>query len=156
MFCLCFANVFRHCNLYYHIYCICNTHMYLFLLCAMFNVVIFVITTPLSISLPQWSIFQMRIAQMMELLPNQKTTANSLSVNARACAKFAAPLCFFYLGWIFENGTKTGPWTNGYNNDEMLTAFANFYQIQLIPVMGKHSLQALMDVAECIIVCVRH
>eukprot|EP00602_Paraphysomonas_sp_CaronLab_P001506 CAMPEP_0185028822 /NCGR_PEP_ID=MMETSP1103-20130426/14844_1 /TAXON_ID=36769 /ORGANISM="Paraphysomonas bandaiensis, Strain Caron Lab Isolate" /LENGTH=700 /DNA_ID=CAMNT_0027563365 /DNA_START=809 /DNA_END=2911 /DNA_ORIENTATION=+ len=83
-----------------------------------------------------WSIFQMRIADMMELLPGQKTAPNSLSVNARVCAKFAAPLCFFYLGWIFENGTKTGVWTEGMDGSTKLTAFARFYQIQVIPVVG--------------------
>ena len=86
----------------------------------------------------QWSIFQMRIADMMELLPGQKTAPNSLSVNARVCAKFAAPLCFFYLGWIFENGTKTGVWTEGMDGSTKLTAFARFYQIQVIPVVGEY------------------
>lgn len=80
----------------------------------------------------------MKIAGMMELLPGQKTWPNSLSVNARVCAKFVAPTVFFYLSWIAENGTTTGPWTNGRNGKLMLTAFAEFYQIQVIPVIGNN------------------
>lgn len=91
-----------------------------------------------------WSVFQMRIANMMELLPAQRTSANSLSVNSRACCKLSAPLAFFYLGWIFENGIKRGPWTDGAeggdvgdgDDNTIVTAFANFYQIDVIPVMG--------------------
>ena len=81
---------------------------------------------------------------MMELLPAQRTCANSLSVNSRACAKLSAPVAFFYLGWIFENGIKRGPWTEGADGGEVgegddntiVTAFAKFYQIDVIPIMG--------------------
>ena len=91
-----------------------------------------------------WSVFQMRIADMMELLPAQRTCANSLSVNSRVCAKLSAPVAFFYLGWIFENGIKRGPWTDGADGGDVgdgddntiVTAFAKFYQIDVIPVMG--------------------
>jgi hypothetical protein len=78
----------------------------------------------------------MKIAGMMELLPGQKTWPNSLSVNARVCAGFVSPTVFFYLSWISENGTKIGKWTNGSHGETMLTAFAEFYQIQVIPVIG--------------------
>jgi hypothetical protein len=92
-----------------------------------------------------WSVFQMRVANMMELLPAQRTTANSLSVNSRVCAKLSAPMAFFYLGWIFENGLKRGSWTDGANGGDagdgddntIVTAFARFYQIDVIPVMGE-------------------
>jgi len=91
-----------------------------------------------------WSVFQMKIANMMELLPAQRTTANSLSVNSRACIRLSAPLAFFYLGWIFENGVRQGSWMNGAEGGEagdgddnrILTAFTKFYQIDVIPVMG--------------------
>jgi hypothetical protein len=39
----------------------------------------------------------------MELVP-RRTTPESLSFNVRMCARLAAPLAFFYLGWISENG----------------------------------------------------
>jgi hypothetical protein len=72
----------------------------------------------------------------MELLPGQKTWPNSLSVNARVCAGFVSPTVYFYLSWISENGTTTGKWTQGSHGELMLTAFAEFYQIQVIPVIG--------------------
>lgn len=60
-----------------------------------------------------WSLFQMRFAGMMELVP-YRTTPTSLSFNVRMIARLAAPLAFFYLGWIAENGMKSGSWQ--YNN----------------------------------------
>lgn len=78
----------------------------------------------------------MKISGMMELLPGQKTWPNSLSVNARVCAGFVSPTVYFYLSWISENGTTTGQWTQGSQGELMLTAFADFYQIQVIPVIG--------------------
>ena len=51
-----------------------------------------------------------RLAGFMELVP-YKTTPESLSFNVRMVARLAAPLAFFYLGWISENGIKDGPWT---------------------------------------------
>jgi hypothetical protein len=85
----------------------------------------------------------MKISGMMELLPGQKTWPNSLSVNARVCAGFVSPTVFFYLSWISENGTTTGKWTEGSHGELMLTAFAQFYQIQVIPVIGQLSLSHL-------------
>lgn len=37
-----------------------------------------------------------------------------MSFNVRMVARLAAPLAFFYLGWISENGLRTGDWV--YNN----------------------------------------
>lgn len=70
-----------------------------------------------------WALFQMKIAYCMELVPN-RTTPVSLSFNVRMNARLAAPLAFFYLGWISENGIKQGSWTenNGggyYYNETM-------------------------------------
>lgn len=78
----------------------------------------------------------------MELLPGQ-TTPSSLSVNARVCATLSSPLAFFYLGWIYENGLRSGGWTEGANGstvgegskNNIFTAFSKFYQIDIIPVM---------------------
>jgi hypothetical protein len=91
-----------------------------------------------------WSVFQMKISNLMELLPGQ-TTPSSLSVNARACANLSSPLAFFYLGWIYENGLRNGGWTEGAkggtagegSKNELFTAFSKFYQIDIIPVMSQ-------------------
>lgn len=81
-----------------------------------------------------------------------RTTPESLSFNARMVARLAAPLAFFYLGWISENGLTSGDWTenqvayvNVYNGTEiigqephsvpMLSAFSNFYQLQSVPII---------------------
>lgn len=91
-----------------------------------------------------WSVFQMKISNLMELLPGQ-TTPSSLSVNARVCANLSSPLAFFYLGWIYENGLRKGPWTEGVEGgtagegakNKLFTAFSKFYQIDIIPVMSE-------------------
>ena len=99
----------------------------------------------------------------MELFPGQCTTPTSLSVNSRICAKFSYPLVFFYLGWIFENGVRTGSWTDSstytdcyydlVNNitnttcdfvsdpnpakfETLSSCFSQFYKIEVIPIMG--------------------
>lgn len=97
-----------------------------------------------------WSVFQMKISNLMELLPGQ-TTPSSLSVNARVCANLSSPLAFFYLGWIYENGLRRGSWTEGADGgtagegskNEIFTAFSKFYQIDIIPVMSKTTLSLL-------------
>eukprot|EP01038_Epipyxis_sp_PR26KG_P013392 gene13392-17956_t len=66
-----------------------------------------------TVYITSWAIFQMRLSGLMELVP-MRTTPESLSFNVRAIARFAAPLAFFYLGWIAENGIKSGTWN--YNN----------------------------------------
>mmetsp|Transcript_7381 Transcript_7381/g.10461 ORF Transcript_7381/g.10461 Transcript_7381/m.10461 type:complete len:1010 (-) Transcript_7381:824-3853(-) len=69
-----------------------------------------------------WSLFQMRLAGLMELVPN-RTTPESLSFNVRMIARLAAPLAFFFLGWISENGIKSGSWQ--YNNAPNLVTYQN-------------------------------
>jgi hypothetical protein len=56
-----------------------------------------------------WALFQIRLAGFMELVPF-KTTPESLSFNVRMVARLSAPLAFFYLGWIAENGLDDGSW----------------------------------------------
>ena len=58
----------------------------------------------------------------MELVP-YKTTPESLSFNVRMVARLAAPLAFFYLGWLSENGIKDGPWTA--NQAPSITTYRN-------------------------------
>lgn len=57
-----------------------------------------------------WSLFQMKLEGYVALVPG-RTTPESLSFNVRMCARLAAPLSFFYLGWIAENGLEDGYWT---------------------------------------------
>ena len=69
-----------------------------------------------------WSLFQMRLEGYVELVPG-RTTPESLSFNVRMCAKLAAPLAFFYLGWIAENGLDQGHWTH--NNGQDTSYYTN-------------------------------
>lgn len=57
-----------------------------------------------------WALFQAKISASMELVPH-RTTPLALSFNVRMVARLAAPLAFFYLGWLAENGIKNGDWT---------------------------------------------
>ena len=111
------------------------------------GICIFVMFTLLYPSyVTMWSIFQMKIARIMELLPGRRTTAPSLSVNSRAVIRLSTPLIFFYLGWVFENGIKDGDWLDGAEggtvgdddagNNRIIMSFAKFYQVEVIPVMG--------------------
>lgn len=117
------------------------------------------VTLGYTVYMSTWALFQMKIAGMMELVP-YRTTPLSLSFNVRMNARLAAPLAFFYLGWLSENGIKQGSWL--YNNAEpyyvnqtmavnvtgvfvnvtesvlidkplfMPSAFSNFYQLQSV------------------------
>ena len=58
----------------------------------------------------------------MELVP-YKTTPESLSFNVRMVARLAAPLAFFYLGWLSENGIKPGDWSD--NQAPSVTTYRN-------------------------------
>lgn len=118
------------------------------------------VTLGYTVYMTTWALFQMKIAGMMELVP-YRTTPLSLSFNVRMNARLAAPLAFFYLGWLSENGIKAGPWlynnAPGYYKNEsialnmsdpntlyvnetryiddpifMPSAFSNFYQLQSV------------------------
>jgi hypothetical protein len=118
------------------------------------------ITFCYAVGLTIWAIFEFKLGAAMELVPG-RTTPEALSFNARMVARLAAPLAFFYLGWIAENGIKTGSWTNNNGADTsfvqnvtvfdnatnsnifvltnvttsalfMPSAFSNFYQLQNI------------------------
>lgn len=67
------------------------------------------ITLGYTVAITTWALFQMKIAGSMELQPS-RTTPMSLSFNVRMNARLAAPLAFFYLGWMSENGIKEGSW----------------------------------------------
>jgi hypothetical protein len=71
-----------------------------------------------------------RLAGFMELVP-YKTTPESLSFNVRMVARLAAPLAFFYLGWLSENGIKEGTWTD--NQAPSITTYRNVSVPIIIP-----------------------
>jgi hypothetical protein len=117
------------------------------------------ITLGYTVFITTWALFQMKIAGCMEMVP-YRTTPVSLSFNVRMNARLAAPMAFFYLGWMAENGIKSGSWlyndapdfyanvtrsTNVtgtvvfYNETVpfsdavfMPSAFSNFYQLQSV------------------------
>jgi hypothetical protein len=106
-----------------------------------------------------WSLFQMKLVGYVELVPG-RSTPEALSFNVRMCARLAAPLAFFYLGWIAEDGLKSGSWENSStapsyayqnvsffnttlnatettlelveidNSIKMASSFSNFYKLQ--------------------------
>lgn len=83
-----------------------------------------------------WAILQVKVAGLMELVPG-RTTPASMSFNVRMCARLAAPLAFFYLGWIRENGVSSGSWTESDNGVyEMTSFFSKIYQISVVPALG--------------------
>jgi len=88
-----------------------------------------------------WGLFQMRFSGIMEMQP-YRTTSASLSFNARMIARLSPPLAFFYLGWLYENGSRTGDWLDNQADPPVLmqNAFVQFYQVQVIPGMGDFTL----------------
>lgn len=104
-----------------------------------FDIVLFVFTSLGYVAyISMWSLFQMQFAGLMDLVPG-RTTPESLSFNVRMVARLAAPLVFFYLGWLAENGLKSGDWV--YNDApagqqiKMNSAFSNFYQLQSVGII---------------------
>lgn len=106
------------------------------------GVVIFCfITFGYTIYITLWSLFQMKMGGLMDLVVGE-TTPLSLSFNARMIARLAAPLAFFYMGWLAENGCTLQDETWIYNNApvnpiKMPSSFSNFYQLQTIPFIKK-------------------
>ena len=106
---------------------------------TIFEIVIFVFSSLGYVAyVAMWALFQMQFAGLMDLVPG-RTTPESLSFNVRMVARLAAPLVFFYLGWLAENGLKSGEWI--YNDApegqqiKMNSAFSNFYQLQSVGVI---------------------
>lgn len=131
------------------------------------GIAIFILLTlGYSAYIAAWAVFQMKIAYCMELHPHY-TTSVSLSFNCRMAIRLAAPLAFFYLGWIAENGLVTGSFqyndapnvwryenvtyfnqtanhtvthlvnTSVSNDVFMPSSFANFYQLQNVGAVQK-------------------
>jgi hypothetical protein len=105
-----------------------------------FGIALFIlITFSYSIYVAIWSLFKMQFAGMMVLVKG-RTTPFCLSFNVRMVLRLAAPLSFFYLGWIAENGIiynaekdgSVGKWLFSDNKDQpiyMQSAFSDFYSL---------------------------
>jgi len=75
---------------------------------SLFGIIIFVfITLFYMIITIVWALFQMR--SLFELVP-ERTTPAAISTANRMIGTLAFPICFFYLGWLGENGIKDGDW----------------------------------------------
>ena len=101
------------------------------------GIVIFILfTLGYVVYVTMWSLFQLKFAGLMDLVPG-RTTPDSLSFNVRMVSKLAAPLVFFYLGWIFENGLAPISATRQFNkgNIFMPSAFSHFYQLQDVKII---------------------
>lgn len=105
-----------------------------------FGIALFIlITFSYSIYVAIWALFKMQFAGMMVLVQG-RTTPFCLSFNVRMVLRLAAPLSFFYLGWIAENGIiydasdngTVGEWLFNQNEDQpiyMQSAFSKFYSL---------------------------
>lgn len=80
-----------------------------------------------------WALFQMRLGGQMNLIKG-RTTPSSLIFNCKMILKLSAPIAFFYLGWLGENGLHSGDYLYG-DGQLMLSAFSHFYQLQSVPII---------------------
>ncbi len=80
-----------------------------------------------------WALFQMRLGGQMNLIKG-RTTPSSLIFNCKMILKLSAPIAFFYLGWLGENGLHSGDYLYG-DNQLMLSAFSHFYQLQSVSII---------------------
>jgi len=104
------------------------------------GIVVFIwFTFGYTIYCSMYALFQMSFAGLMDLSP-QQTTPQALSFNVRMVSRLTAPLAFFYLGWIGENGLRHGHFTH-FKGDSSLpeakSAFFDFYNIATIPAVRK-------------------
>jgi len=87
-----------------------------------------------------FALSQLRLADIMEIAPEQKTTPKSLSYNARLSCKLAPPLAYNFLTLCFESGVETGAWMkSALTGEEVKTAFSRFYgSMDIIPFLGNN------------------
>jgi hypothetical protein len=117
------------------------------------GIVIFIlITLAYTVFVAFWALFQMRFFGMMELVP-YSTAPIALSFNVRMVARLAAPLAFFYLGWISENGLVDGSWTS--NEAPSLPTFENVTVFNTtviggISVITNYTVQEWVNVSQAI------
>ena len=101
--------------------------------------IVFVIfmTLGYAAAVTAWALFQIKFSSDLEMVP-YRTTPTSLCFNARMMAQLTPPLAFFYLGWIAENGLRTGDWIDNQGDPpiSMQNAFVQFYQVSVVPGIG--------------------
>ena len=87
-----------------------------------------------------FALSQLRLADVMEIAPEQKTTPKSLSYNARLSCKLAPPLAYNFLTLCFESGVETGAWMKStLTGENVTTAFSRFYgSMDIIPFLGNN------------------
>jgi len=83
-----------------------------------------------------WSLFQMKMSKLLELVSGKATWPIPMSINSRTIGCLVTPLSFYYLGWLHENGITHGDYLNSYNQEPINTIFAEFYGIKAAPVIG--------------------
>lgn len=100
-------------------------------------VVFILITLGYTAYIAFWSLFQIKFGAANELVPS-RTSAESMSYNVRMVCSLVSPLAFFYLGWISENGIRTGDWVYNeapINKVNMPSAFSRFYSLSNVGVV---------------------
>jgi len=103
------------------------------------GIVIFVLfTLGYTAYITLWSLLQVKVAGLMELVEGQ-TTPQSMSFNVRMCMRLTPPLAFFYLGWLSENGVNsTGDFLKSANGlYDMPLGFTKIYEIGKVAVLRK-------------------
>lgn len=103
------------------------------------GIVIFVLfTLGYTAYITLWSLLQVKVAGLMELVPGQ-TTPQSMSFNVRMCMRLTPPLAFFYLGWLSENGVNsTGNFLKSANGlYDMPLGFTKIYEIGKVEILRK-------------------
>ena len=85
----------------------------------------------------KWALFKINIFKSMELIGNKVTWPIPLSTNSRILASLAAPLSFFYLGILHENGMSMGDkdYERDINGNRLKTIFSDFYKMDEIPII---------------------
>lgn len=84
----------------------------------------------------RWALFEINLFKSLELIGNKVTWPIPLSTNSRLFASLAAPLAFFFLGMLHENGIGDDKFKQGVNNTQINTVFSTFYKMNEIPLIG--------------------
>lgn len=104
------------------------------------DIVVFTfITIGYTCYVARWALFEIKLFKSLELVRNKVTWPIPMSTNAIIFASLAAPLSFFYLGLLHENGIVDSNFEIDVNGERLNTIFSNFYQINAIPIIGSKS-----------------
>jgi len=84
-----------------------------------------------------WSLGQMRLAGMVELVSDQQTTPYSLTFNARMCCRLAPAIVYSYFGLLYENGVEKGEWLEDMGGVVLSTAYSKLFgEMNVLPLVG--------------------